>query len=164
MNPRRPIKVYSEQNKGTVFHFYLPVKVLYVDTGAIKNDQSHQFVEKRTILVVDDEIVILTTSGAILTNLGFEVSTAEDGQIGLEIYKEKKDEIDLIILDMIMPKMSGSDAFREIKKIISSAKILLASGFHKDKSIDLLLEEEQTVFVNKPFNQKELIQTIKQFF
>ncbi len=156
------ILVFSELNQGTVFKVYLPVKEQSTETSMeitkfAKQDGSG------CILVIDDERVIRDTLEGFLRKLNYEVILAKDGDEGIEIYKRNKDKIALIILDIIMPKMNGYDAFKAIRTINPDAKILLSSGFNRTAGMDKLQEEGAIGFLQKPYRQKELYELLVKF-
>ena len=115
------------------------------------------------ILVIDDERVIRNTMEGFLKQLNYDVILANDGDEGIEIYKKNKDKISLVILDIIMPKLNGYDAFKAIRTINPEAKILLFSGFNRTPAMDKLQEEGAIGFLQKPFRQKELYEMLIKF-
>ena len=140
------IYVYSKVNKGTAFHIYLPLQIEKIE----EIEQKVPF--KRgsgTILVVDDEPLICTTAKSILELLGYEVITAENGKIGLNKYQEHSKEIDLVILDIIMPEMDGAQCFRALKKLNPEVKVIISSGFAGEVDISSLKKEGIKAFVEK---------------
>jgi len=116
------ISVYSEIGKGTTFEIYLPLS-----QGSIA--QPKQEVEKPTpgsesILVVDDEEILRDLMKDILRDLGYGVMLAPDGREAVDVYREHEDEIDLVIVDMVMPKMGGKETFQELRRINPEVKAL----------------------------------------
>lgn len=106
----------------------------------------------KTVLLVDDEEIIRMTTGEILSELGFDVITAETGQQAIEIFKSRNPEIALVILDMTLPDITGLEVFNEMKKIPSSVKFLLTSGYRQDMTG--LGADAQ--FIQKPYTISEL--------
>lgn len=108
-----------------------------------------------TILLVDDEDIILATSEIILQRLGFKVITASDGEKAIKIFSEQPDKIDCIIMDLSMPKMDGLTAFKKIIDIKRDVKIILSSGYNEEASI-----KEHTGglagFLEKPYQIEDL--------
>ena len=124
------ITVQSKWNSGTRFDIRLPAveaepEVLAEKNGAIQYGNE-------TILIVDDEEMILEVGVAIFNRLGYKVLPARGGEKALEIYRDQEDEIDLVILDMIMPDMSGEKLYEALKLINPKVKILLSSGYSID--------------------------------
>lgn len=147
------VSVYSELNKGTVFHIYLPL----ISSDQEVFDQEQKAIKgSGNILIIDDEEVIRITANAILQNLGYQVFMAADGLSGINIYNELHDSIDLIILDMILPGMNGKECFYELKKINSNAKIIISSGFSREEDLIELKEAGLKAFIRKPFHTADL--------
>lgn len=111
---------------------------------------------KGTVLVADDENIVRLVLGEMLSELGYDVLFSSDGEECLNIYKEKGDSIDMVILDMVMPKMNGRDAFYGIKAINPDVKVLICSGFSKDISIQKLIEDGLSGFMQKPYKKLDL--------
>ncbi|MBW2409159.1 MAG: response regulator, partial [Deltaproteobacteria bacterium] len=153
------INVSSEVNNGTEFEVYLPA------TDALLPEPK-QVVEtyyegQEGILLVDDEEMILDVGQRMLIKLGYNVFTATDGVEALEIYKEYRDSIDVIILDMVMPKLNGGDTFDRIKALNSDAKVLLSSGYSINGQAQEILNRGCDGFIQKPFNIQSLSQNIR---
>jgi two-component system cell cycle sensor histidine kinase/response regulator CckA len=113
------------------------------------------------ILLVDDEEVIQNTVQRMLEKLGCWVFLAKNGQEALQVFEEKRDRIDLVFLDMIMPVMDGSETFNELRKLDPNVKILLSSGFTKDAMVDNLLGHGAWGFIAKPFDIDQLDAELK---
>ena len=92
--------------------------------------------------------------------MGYDVIVAANGNEAVKIYKDRQKEIDLVILDMIMPEMNGSEAFHEIKKIDKNCKIIISSGFTKNENLDALKNQGLTNFIQKPFTNFDLSQIL----
>jgi DNA-binding NtrC family response regulator len=112
--------------------------------------------EKRTILIVDDEQVVLDIEALMLEKMGFNTLKANSPEQAYQIYQVEKDNIDLVILDMIMPGDNGAEAYQKLKKINSGIKVLVSSGFWKDINVKEILSDRQNRFIQKPFNFEEL--------
>lgn len=149
------IKVYSEAGKGSVFHLYLPVE----DSRECRREDQAGIPERQgrgTILLVDDEEIIRAIAAPMLEEMGYTVLTAMDGEDGLRQYKQHLKTIDLVLLDMVMPRLNGTETFRAIRKINPEAKVVLSSGFARDARIEDLKAEGLLGFVKKPFRCGEL--------
>jgi CheY-like chemotaxis protein len=96
------------------------------------------------------------TASLLLENLGYKVLLAQNGQEAVDIYSREADHIDLIILDIVMPVMSGPDAFERILDINSKAKVILSSGYAKNVSMKNMAKKGLAGAIAKPFNQIEL--------
>lgn len=153
------ISVYSEPGQGTTFSLYFPVS----DSEIVETKKEFNIVKgEATILVVDDEESVRGMAEDMLEVLGYNVLTAEDGRSAVNIYKEKKNEIDLVILDMIMPVMAGKETYRALRKIAPDVKVLLASGYSENDNTREILDEGALGFVQKPFGIQELSKTLSE--
>ncbi|MGL1904226.1 MAG: PAS domain S-box protein [Fibrobacterales bacterium] len=146
------ITVYSEVNTGTVFHLYLPT----TKTTSNTIEQETVISGTGTVLVIDDEELIRITAGVLLESLGYEVICAENGQKGVEVFSEKHNEIDLIILDMIMPVMGGREAFLKLREINPKIPVIISSGFAKESDMKVLTEQGTSGSIHKPTYRAEL--------
>ena len=148
------ITVYSEPGTGTCFHLYLPL--MEVADLSVENKKDSPVTGQGRILVIDDEPTILATTKSILESLGYEVMTAENGREGLELYRDKHAQTDLVIIDMIMPEMNGTQCFFAMKRINNDIKVLLASGFTRETELEELMENGLKGFLHKPFTTIQL--------
>ncbi|MBN1381184.1 MAG: PAS domain S-box protein [Deltaproteobacteria bacterium] len=153
------INVYSEKGNGTTFNIYLPASEKKLT--AIK--ESHGKIEKghETILLVDDEEMILNVTEKLLKNLGYQVITAKGGEEAIEIYRRKKFGIHLVVLDMIMPGMNGGETFDRLKGINPHIKVILSSGYSLNNQAADILKKGCRDFIQKPFNIEDLSQSIR---
>jgi CheY-like chemotaxis protein len=113
-----------------------------------------------TILIVDDEEVILEVGAAMLEELGYTVFKATGGKEALEILRDNVD-IDMVLLDMVMPDMGGGDTFDEIKRMAPDVKVLLSSGYSIDGEAKEILERGCNGFIQKPFDMSQLSKKVK---
>ncbi|MBC8431196.1 MAG: PAS domain S-box protein [Desulfobacterales bacterium] len=153
------ISVYSEKGIGTTFNIFLPTSEKEVVEEKRPSDDISKGTE--TVLIVDDEQMIIDVSKALLAKMGYNVLTAGGGKEALEIYKAYKLKIDLVILDMIMPNMGGSETFDQLKEINPDVKVLLSSGYSIDGQATEILERGCSGFIQKPFNLKRLSQKLR---
>ena len=98
----------------------------------------------------------------LLEKLGYTVLEARSGKEAIEIYKENKDKIALVLLDMVMPRMGGGEAYDRMKEINPNVKVLLSSGYDIDSEAKEILARGCDAFIQKPFGMKELSQNIKE--
>ncbi len=153
------INVYSEPGEGTTFTLFFPVsekdiKKIEKKDGLIKGDA--------TILVVDDEKDVRKLAKKMLSGLGYNVIVAENGKEALIIYKAEKENIDLVLLDMIMPELAGRETNLELRKINPDIKVLLSSGYSRNGMAGEILEEGVSGFIQKPFTLVELSKKISE--
>ncbi|MBW2119279.1 MAG: PAS domain S-box protein [Deltaproteobacteria bacterium] len=154
------INVYSEKGKGTTFNIYLPtseVAARHQEPEISKNVRHGD----ETVLLVDDEDMILDVGEQLLEKMGYTVLIARSGKGAIDIYEKKKDKIDLIILDMIMPEMSGGDTFDRLKQISPDTKVLLSSGYSINGQANEILGRGCDGFIQKPFSMEELSHKIR---
>ena len=155
------INVYSEKGKGTTFNIYLPASEKEVITGEKKlADEILKGTE--TVLLVDDEGMILGVGEEMLKEMGYKVLLARSGKEAVEVYKANNDEIALVILDMIMPDMGGGEAYDRMKENNPKVKVLLSSGYSIEGQATEILERGCDGFIQKPFNIKELSMKIRE--
>jgi len=109
---------------------------------------------------VDDEAVIRDTVKSFLEDSGYEVVVAENGMVGLDIFKKMHHELDLVIMDMMMPEMNGEDCFNAMKSIDPAARIIISSGFTRDADIERIKNKGLIGIMRKPFRLSELIEIV----
>jgi PAS domain S-box-containing protein len=153
------ITVYSESDHGSTFGIYLPASEKAVP--AEKPSTKDVLRGHETILLVDDEHMIIDVGKDILQALGYTVIVARNGKDAVRIYREKKDTIDLVILDMIMPGMGGAETFEVLKTINTGVTVLLSSGYSMNGRPAKMLEQGCRGFIQKPYNMAELSQAIR---
>ncbi|NNF99972.1 MAG: PAS domain S-box protein [Desulfobacteraceae bacterium] len=153
------IKVHSQNGNGAVFEIFIPASE---KTPVEQEEVSDTMLTgTETILLVDDEEFILDVGRLMLEGLGYKILTADCGRAALNIFTNKKNKIDLIILDMIMPDMGGSEVFRRVKEMDDSISVLLSSGYNVDYQASALLEQGCNGFLQKPFNMKKLSHEVR---
>ena len=108
------------------------------------------------ILLVDDEEIVIGVGRQMLEKLGFSVLTAKNGKEALDIYRNNQNEIDLIVLDMILPDKGAADIYDELQSINPALKVLLSSGYGADQQTSELLSRGCNGFIQKPFNMQSL--------
>ncbi len=144
------IDVDSTPGKGTEFKMYLPKYKKEAETDR-RRDSVQVKKGSGTILVVDDEPVLRELARSMLMQAGYEVILADDGDTGITAYKEREYEIDLVLLDMMMPNKNGRETFDELKKINKDVKVIMTSGFTKDKRVEDVLKAGVSDFIQKPY-------------
>jgi PAS domain S-box-containing protein len=149
----------SEKGRGTSFSIYLPAsdkQVIEKGAPAPKALRGHE-----TILLIDDEEVVLTVTGELLENLGYRVLPTNNGLEGISLFRSRQEEISLVILDMIMPDIKGSEIFDNLKEIDPKVKVLLSSGYSIDGQASQLIEKGCKAFIQKPYTVSELSQKVR---
>jgi two-component system cell cycle sensor histidine kinase/response regulator CckA len=151
---------YSEPGEGTVFKIYLPSIETNRQEGKIRQaDDLAGGAE--TILLVDDEESVRMLGEKILTKFGYQVLSASNGREGLEVFARAKDRISLVILDLIMPEMSGRECLAEILKLDPSMRVIIASGYSANGQIDASLEEGAAASIRKPYDARQLLRMVR---
>jgi two-component system cell cycle sensor histidine kinase/response regulator CckA len=149
------INVYSEKGQGSTFSVYLPASEKEV-TIKRKEPAEQVLMGKETVLLVDDEDRVLDVGKEMLKAMGYKVLVASHGREALDLYTRKKEKIDLVILDMIMPDMGGGEAYDDLKEENPKVKVLLSSGYSIDGQATEILERGCDGFIQKPFSMIDL--------
>ncbi len=153
------IEVLSQKGKGTTFDVYLPA------SGKENAEKSevcgHVITGTETVLLVDDEEEVLTVGEKVLTKMGYRVVMASSGEEGVGLYERHKEGIDLVILDMIMPGMNGSETFDALRSIDPDVKVLLSSGYSLEEEARKILRKGCSGFIPKPFRAEELSRVMR---
>ncbi|MFC1811756.1 GAF domain-containing protein [Thermodesulfobacteriota bacterium] len=154
------INVYSEKDEGTTFNIYFPAS----GKAAVQEKEFRGELLRgtETLLLVDDEDMILDVGCGIIEKLGYTVLTAKSGETAIEIYKKNHDKIDMIILDIVMPGMGGGDTFDKLKKINPTIKVLLSSGYSINGQASEILDRGCNGFIQKPFYTADLSKKIRE--
>ncbi len=153
------IEVDSKMGDGTTFHIYIPASKENHDMPGRASAFSSRAPEG-TILLVDDDESIRETGQELLEARGFHVLTAADGYHAVEMYKENRNAIDLVVLDMIMPRMGGSETFDALQKINPDIKVLLSTGYSMEGQAADIVNRGCAGFIQKPFNMADLTNKI----
>lgn len=151
------VEVSSTLGVGATFRLYFPVAEIQDKPSA---EASKPPRGKGIILLVDDEELIRTTAKAILERLGYRVMLAGDGVEGLALFTQHRDEIDLVVLDMIMPRMDGRECFFKLRELAPTVPVLLASGFSQSSDLAQLQKGGISGFLRKPFNTLDLSRAV----
>jgi PAS domain S-box-containing protein len=154
------IDVFSGKGKGTTFEIYLPATNKEVEE---EKELSCKFVEGRdTVLLVDDEELVLDAGEQMLRRLGYEVLVAGSGQEALALYEKNHAKIDMVLLDMVIPGMGGGETYDRMREIDPTVKVLLSSGYSIDGEATEILERGCDGFIQKPFDLIALSQEIRE--
>jgi CheY-like chemotaxis protein len=153
------IEIESQPGQGTTIRIYLPASDKNPD---IPNKPKEELtIGKEHILFVDDESMLLEVGSELLEMVGYQVQAADSGQKALEIFQRDKDDIDLVLFDMIMPNMNGGELFDKIKEIRPDIKMILSSGYSIDGQAQEIMERGCDGFIQKPFDVKKLSRKIR---
>jgi CheY-like chemotaxis protein len=155
------INCHSAPGQGTTFEIYFPI----IQAEMVEDRDSGDSVTvggSETILLVDDEEIVSETSSEILMQVGYNVLTASCGRDAIELYRRRKDEIALIVLDLMMPEMGGIQCMRELVKINPKVKVIISSGMVSEKSEQEAIEMGAKRFVEKPHGMKKIRQVVRQ--
>ncbi len=156
------INVYSEEGKGTTFNIYLPASEKKAAGESRVPDRQQIHYGQGTVLLVDDEELIIKVGQQMLEKLGYRVLVARNGNEALELYKSRKHQIDLIILDMIMPGMGGGKTFDALKEIDPAVRVLLSSGYSFNGQAKDIINRGCLGFIQKPFSLGDLALKLRQ--
>ena len=152
------IDVTSEKGQGSIFSIYLPA--MESSVKALFEAPKHIDPMTGTVLLVDDETVVVDVGAQMLRKIGFNVLCATSGTEALEIFERNRNEILLVILDMIMPDMGGGEVFDRLKQIYPGVTVLLSSGYSLDGKAKDILDRGCNGFIQKPFNMNQLMEKI----
>jgi len=148
------ITVESEEGQGATFNVYLPAS----EEAVIEEQRYEQKIStgSGTVLLIDDEAMIIDISVQLLKKMGYQVLTAHSGKEGIEIYKQNTDRVAIVILDLIMPGMGGGIVYERLKEIDSNVKVLLSSGYSINGQAAEIINRGCDGFIQKPFKFNEL--------
>lgn len=154
------IDVVSYPGSGTRFSIYFPIvdgqEGMHLKSSVV--EQGHQ----ETILLVDDDESLLEANEQLLIELGYQVMTAKNGFQAVEVYRNKIDSIDLILMDVVMPVLGGHAAAEQIRKINPEVKVLFVTGYDKTHESTCEMVSEWEIVLNKPLAVDELSRAIRE--
>ena len=151
----------SEVGHGTTFNICFPAIETPVDSGAGKSG-TVKASGMETILLIDDEEFVRDLGERILTRAGYTVLSAANGLEGLDLFRKKRKQISLVILDLIMPRMGGEECLKEMVEIDPKVKVLVASGYPADSSLKESFQFTARGFASKPFEMRELLRQVRE--
>lgn len=155
------INVYSEPGLGSTISIYLPKA-----EGVVEEQKKEEVLDEKrkkgTILLIDDEELVRELGKDILEAYNYNVLLAVNGIEGINVFRENRDRVNLVILDMVMPEKSGQLTFRELKGIMPDAKILLCSGYGQEHYFQELFDAGAVGFLQKPFQHIELVKRVEE--
>jgi signal transduction histidine kinase/ActR/RegA family two-component response regulator len=156
--------VDSEPGRGATFYVALPAAdphAMYrlaqeATVSPSTTDEEQEILEEAKVLVVDDEPLMRRSVGRMLEQMGYQVEFAQDGQAAVARYREIGDQVAIVLMDLIMPVMSGDAALREIRAMDPKARVLVMSGHHDDATVEKLRAQGAQGFLVKPFRLEQL--------
>lgn len=162
MNGR--LKIASEPGRGTQVDIFLPLDKIDAEEDSQINEPSEEVSipgGSERILIVDDELHVREVLGMNLAHIGYNVSEASSGVQALDLYKSSRGKYNLVILDMLMPYMSGLELFEALKEIDSEVKVIAMSGFSSESDVQKILSNGGLDFIAKPFTIDSLAHTVR---
>ncbi|MEN6373285.1 MAG: PocR ligand-binding domain-containing protein [Smithella sp.] len=154
------ISVYSEVGKGAIFKVYLPLIEKKAEDRKVM-EENFPLGKGETILFVDDEQMIVDAGRQVMEQLGYRVVTETDPVKAIEVFKENRDDFDLVITDKTMPHMTGFDVAREIKSIRADILLLICSGFQEKEDLKKLKTFGISQLITKPIRKFTLAKAIR---
>ena len=156
---RGTIQVQSAVGQGSRFRVYLPATAKAA-RPVPESPAPPPPAGKLRVLVVDDEEVVRATTKAVLERRGLEALVAESGEEGVRLLSQHKEEISAVLLDMMMPGMSGDEVFRRMREISSDVPIIVSSGYGESQVMQYFLGSDVSAFIQKPYTSSALIEKI----
>ncbi|HHP7233949.1 MAG TPA: ATP-binding protein [Desulfobacterales bacterium] len=153
------IEVHSHPGQGATFSLHLPATIKRPRRERTTAEMLKTGTE--TILFVDDEPNIVEIGEEVLQSLGYKTLTANSGEQALRIFREKKDEIDLVMLDLVMPELGGGETFEALRTIDPSVRVLLCSGYSLNGQAREILQRGCDGFIQKPFKLRQLADELR---
>lgn len=164
-NLKGDIKVISEKDKGTQFDIFFPVSGTADDSLFIESEDNLSRKQKnKTILVVDDEKVIRDMATDMLGYIGYKTISVSSANEALEMYKKEKDNIDVVIIDLLMPKVNGLTCFKEIRKLNNSVPVIITSGIGDVNNRENMLKLGADEYLEKPYDVKSFAHVFETIF
>ncbi|MFH1490487.1 MAG: response regulator, partial [Pseudomonadota bacterium] len=154
------IDVQSALGKGTEFSIYFPAAREAAPGRITQIEKGEVLVGSEGVLLVDDEEVIRNVGREMLEALGYRVFQAENGEEAVRVYKDRRKDIHIVLLDMVMPRMGGGEVYDRLKKINRNIVVLLSSGYSVDGEAEDILRRGCNGFIQKPFKMDTLSQRI----
>jgi len=155
------IECSSRPGEGTDFRIFFPAISETLEARSEKKESDSIPGGTETILIIDDEALVRELAEHMLQKFGYKVLSAPGAETGIKIFRESKDNIDLVILDMIMPGMGGVRCLEELLKIKPDVRVIIASGYTAEGARNSVLTSGARGFIDKPFNVKEMLETVR---
>ncbi len=155
------IHCQSHLGEGTTFELYFPFIDQYVPASYFVGEVPRTIGGRETILLVEDDVDVLITLQTILESSGYTVKLAKNGKVAFDILREGDTSIDLVITDLIMPEMSGTELYKKVEHLPNHPEFLYISGYARDSEIQGLKLSPDVEFMKKPFTATELNQRVR---
>jgi len=155
------ITVHSEKQRGTTFKIYLPSIAEKIDEAHVTRGGGAPPGGKETVLLVEDEVTVRELHKMILEGAGYRIVEAVDGQDAIDKFMEHMAEVDILVADVIMPKIDGKSLYEEIRKIRPDMKVLFMSGYTKDIIVARGILENLFNYIPKPVKSFELLKSVR---
>ncbi len=156
------IKVYSEPKSGTSFKILLPATKHVEEESSESYENTVRYQGSGAVLIADDEQTVLTVASKMLTKMGFSILLAENGREALEVFKQHRDEIAVVLLDLTMPHLDGEAVFSQMKALRQDVKVILTSGYNEQDIMNRFSGKGLAGFIHKPFKFKDLEDVLRQ--
>lgn len=157
------IQVVSESGKGSSFRLVFPASDQSVRSEAASGVELRGEPSRtETILVVDDHEQVLRFVNRVLERAGYTVLQARDGREGVYLFRERAEEIAVVLLDLTMPELSGEEAFEEIRRIKPDARVILSSGFSEEEASGQFAGKGLLGFLQKPYETSALLAKLRE--
>jgi len=156
------IRVSSEPGKGTTFKVLLPASAKPVESLSNDTGRPSSWRGSGTVLLVDDEETVRSLGKVMLERLGFRAMTAGDGHEALELFRNHKDEIVCVILDLTMPRMDGAETFRELRRLRPDVRVIMSSGYNEQEVSQQFVGKGLAGFIQKPYQLKTMAEKIRE--
>jgi CheY-like chemotaxis protein len=151
------IKVSSARDKGSVFTALFPIQGISLRPAMVDKEENQSMPKRGTILLVDDDEMVMDIGNQFLERMGYTVRTASSGQEALDIIKQSSDRIDCLLLDFTMPGMDGLETMQQVRKLWPDSRIIITSGYTRQQIEDRFAQiGPPDDFIQKPFEIKTL--------
>jgi two-component system cell cycle sensor histidine kinase/response regulator CckA len=155
------IRVYSERGSGTSFKLILPASTRAASAAQPEEDQKRNWRGSGLVLVADDEQAVRQVLTGMLESLGFEVVEARDGAEAIAVFEENAERLRLVVLDLMMPGIGGTQALAQIERLGTRVPVILSSGYNAQELSQRLVARGIAAFLQKPYGYDDLVATIR---
>ena len=154
------IRPQSRPGMGTSFHIYLPAQPELVPEASEEPESAPVCGGGERLLLVDDEAEVVRAAADVLSGYGYEVTSASNGQLAVELVSRQPSTFDLVILDLVMPELSGQETLAKLRQLNPQLKVLIATGYMPKVEEDSPLAAASG-YLEKPFTHKRLLETVR---